>query len=497
MQKYDVVIAGSGLGGLITGLILSKEGYKVCVLEQHHQIGGCLQTFVREGCIFDTGMHYFGSYGEGQILNRYFKYLGIREKLKVTRLGEDAFDIISFKGKDYKYASGFERFIDTLSGYFPAERQGILKYTDKLKEVCNNMNLYTLREFENYELIESNYITQNAWAFIRSCTDNDDLCHLLAGLNGLYAGIPGKTPLYLHALINHFLIDGAWRFVDGSGQLARVLADGIRSNGGDVLTRSKVTRFGFENEELTYVVLANGERVSGKYFVSNIHPATTLTMCDTPKIRKAYRNRITTIENTISSFSLYCVLKEGSLPYMNYNYYYCDADSIWLAGRHRPGATPEGYLLFTPATSKSDRWADSMTVICYMSYDEVKQWEHTTVEKRGPGYVAFKQRKAEELLDIVEKRFPDIRSHIKSRYTSTPLTYRDYTGTIRGSLYGVMKDCNDPVKSYISVRTKVPNLFLTGQNISLHGILGVTIGAVQTSAELCGINYLIKKISEA
>ncbi|MCK5337786.1 MAG: NAD(P)-binding protein, partial [Bacteroidales bacterium] len=56
MMKYDIVIIGSGLGGLECGLILSKEGLNVCVLEQNSKVGGNLQSFTRDGCIFDTGM---------------------------------------------------------------------------------------------------------------------------------------------------------------------------------------------------------------------------------------------------------------------------------------------------------------------------------------------------------------------------------------------------------------------------------------------------------
>ena len=55
MQRYDAIIVGSGLGGLASGTILAKEGYKVCVLEKNKQIGGMLQIFVREKVIFDTG----------------------------------------------------------------------------------------------------------------------------------------------------------------------------------------------------------------------------------------------------------------------------------------------------------------------------------------------------------------------------------------------------------------------------------------------------------
>lgn len=59
-EHYDVVIVGSGLGGLVSSIILAKEGYSVCVLEKNNQYGGNLQTFVRDKTIFDTGIHYIG-----------------------------------------------------------------------------------------------------------------------------------------------------------------------------------------------------------------------------------------------------------------------------------------------------------------------------------------------------------------------------------------------------------------------------------------------------
>ena len=80
MKHYDVIIIGGGLGGLSCGVMLSKEGLNVCVLEQHHTIGGCLQSFKRDGYTLDTGMHYVGSLSEGQIMHQYFKYFDKNEK---------------------------------------------------------------------------------------------------------------------------------------------------------------------------------------------------------------------------------------------------------------------------------------------------------------------------------------------------------------------------------------------------------------------------------
>ena len=90
MSKYDIIIIGSGLGGLECGAILSKEGFNVCVVEKNAQFGGCFQTYQRKGHLLDTGIHYVGSLDEGQVMNQYFRYFGIMDKLKIKRLDDAA-----------------------------------------------------------------------------------------------------------------------------------------------------------------------------------------------------------------------------------------------------------------------------------------------------------------------------------------------------------------------------------------------------------------------
>jgi all-trans-retinol 13,14-reductase len=99
-----------------------------------------------------------------------------------------------------------------------------------------------------------------------------------------------------------------------------------------------------------------------------------------------------------------------------------------------------------------------------------------------------------QLLELVEKRFPSIQSKIDYMEISTPLTWRDYTGTPHGSMYGIQKDYHHPLESQILPKTKIPKLLFTGQNINIHGVMGVTAGAVMTCGEIIGTSYLIKKI---
>jgi len=80
---------------------------------------------------------------------------------------------------------------------------------------------------------------------------------------------------------------------------------------------------------------------------------------------------------------------------------------------------------------------------------------------------------------------------------ASPLTIRDYYATPEGALFGYQKDCRNLALSYLPVRTKVKNLWLTGQNVNLHGICGVPLTAIQTAEALLGRNVVVKHIHEA
>lgn len=500
-EIFDVVIVGSGLGGLECALILAKEGYKVCVLEKNRQFGGNLQTYVRDKCIFDTGVHYIGGLEKGQNLYQIFKYLGIMDKLKLRKLDEDCFDIVTFEGdpQKYPYAQGYNKFYEKLVEKFPEENEAIKKYCDKLQDISTHFPLFNLNEGTS-TMIQSDALETNAKDYIASLTDNLTLRNVLGGTNPLYAGDPDKTPLYVHALVVHSYIQSAWKCIDGGSQIERLLTKAIRALGGIVRNYSEVKQFIFEEENIRYAELSTGERIEGKNFISNAHPAQTLDMIEPGKIRKAYRSRITSLENTISVFILNIVLKENSFPYLSHNHYHYRNKDVWGGLDYTEETWPDGFAMFTPATSKSEEYTDSIILMSYMKYSEVAAWHNSfsTIPKheidRGNGYEDFKKRKSEKLLELLESQYPGIRQNIKSVYTSTPLSYRDYIGTADGSLYGIIKDYKDPLKTFISPKTRVPNLFLTGQNINVHGVLGVSISSLVTCAEFCGLNYLVNKI---
>lgn len=503
MKKFDVVVIGSGIGGLVCGSILAKEGKRVCVLEKNKQIGGSLQTFSRDKTLFDSGVHYVGGLDKGQNLYQIFTYLGIMDQLKLQRMDEDSFDRIIIGGddKEYRQAQGYENFVQQLLKDFPGEEEAIRTYCDKMREVCNKFPLYNLRANGLYEE-KAEVLQIDTKAYIESITDNKKLQAVLIGNNALYVGIPDETPFYVHALVINSYIESAWKCVDGGSQIAKLLARTIRSAGGEVVRYCEVTTLFEADGKVQYAETVDGDRFYADLFISNVHPAKTLEMTGSDLIKRAYRKRLGNLPHTASSFLIHAVFKKNCFPYYKHNYYYHKEGAVWNMTQYSEDNWPLGYAMFFSTSSKPTGHAEAVTIFAYMHYSEVEPWQDTfnTVSKeqdRGKTYEAFKKYKAEILLDCVAERFPGFKDCIQSYTTSTPLSFRDYIGNYDGSLYGIAKDYKDPLKTFISPRTKISNLFLTGQNINLHGVLGCTISGLLTCITILGNEDIVEKIKNA
>lgn len=140
----------------------------------------------------------------------------------------------------------------------------------------------------------------------------------------------------------------------------------------------------------------------------------------------------------------------------------------------------ERILISFPATDNA--YADTMDILAPMSWDLVSRWEKTRVGKRGQDYELFKKEYAFHYLSLADKAVPGISGKVRRYWTSSPLTYRDYTGTPHGSAYGIKKDCKSPLTTFLSPRTPISNLLMTGHNIAIHGIVGVLFAARENCA---------------
>jgi phytoene dehydrogenase-like protein len=494
MGKYDIAIIGSGLGGLECGAILSKEGYKVCVLEKNPLYGGCFQSFKRKGHLLDTGMHYIGSMEKGQLMYQILTYLGIYDKIKLRKLDNTAFDIINYNGKEYKYATGHKAFIESLSNDFPEQRANLTKYVNFLEKIGKLVSVELLKEGKLSEGA-LDLMSISAYETIKEMIGDEDLQQIIAGTSLLYGGDKERTTFYHHAMVTNSYLEGSYRFVDGSMQVADALVAQIRDNGGDVFNNKEVTSIKMEDDLVSCLEVNNEELFYADNFISDVHPSITLDILEKNKvIKKAFKTRINSLVNTYSVFTTYLIMKPNKCKYRNSNIYLHRDKDLWY-DESKTGTY--SCMLSFQANSKNEEFVDVISILVPMQMSEVEEYSDTKCNNRGAGYEAFKEKKSQEVISFVNKYHPEIVENIESVFTTSPLSYRDYTATLNGTAYGIIKDHKAIYKSLLSPRTKINNLFLTGQNLNVHGAMGVSVTALYTCAEFLGEEYLAKKVGGA
>jgi all-trans-retinol 13,14-reductase len=275
------------------------------------------------------------------------------------------------------------------------------------------------------------------------------------------------------------------------------LADSITGAGGIILPGCEVININAYGDKAASVTLKDSRIIEAENFISDIHPASTMKMINGSGAGRLYRERIYGLENTVSVFMMYITFKKEKVKPIGHNCYIYSDENVCGTVNYEKNSWPQSCIVRFPGQEKNNIYQESANVVAYMKYEEVKKWEHTQAGNRGAEYSDFKERKAGQLLSFIEKKWPGFKDNIKACKAATPLTLSGYTGTKNGSIYGLLKSSKDPVGSLVPPKTKISNLYLTGQNIFLHGLLGVTISSVLTCSELLGYEYLVNKIKKS
>ena len=426
-MKQDVVIIGSGFGGLACAHMLAKSGRGVVVLESHWQPGGCLQSYKRKGHAFDTGMHYIGGLDEGQTLHEVFQQLGLL-KLPWHRLDREGFDQITIDGRTFRFAEGFDRFVDTLTADFPHQREALQQYVDMLQGPDPDPSV-------------------NAWQWLNETFSDPLLIDVLAGSCLKTELCRESLPLFAFAHSQKGFIQSSWRLQGDSSLIVRSLVNDIRQMGGEVICRAEVQQLLEQDGRIVAARCSNGETYEADTFISDIHPAQAMAMVQNERIQKSiFRRRLDMLENTYGMYTWSLVLKPEALPYFNHNKFVYRGGSVW-----------------EPATER---------VMLSCRVPEYGSSYATLLDLLTPH--------ATDPIPLAETVIPHLRDMISEQYVSTPQTWERFTHTPHGSAYGIRKDSRQPLMTILSPQSPIPNLLLTGQNLVLHGLEGVVMTAQQT-----------------
>lgn len=475
-MKYDVAIIGGGLGALECASLLSRKGRSVVVLEQGTQLGGCIQSYRRGDYTFDTGLHYVGGIAEGESLHKAFKAFNLLS-LPWQQLRQDSFDRVTICGDSYDFCQGFDNFACRMKSYFPDESAAIDGFVNLLQCVTEDALPAHSAHITIPSFIQE-LIATNAWQYLERTFSNPRLIDVLSGTSLKMELRRKSLPLFtfLHTLGGY--IQSSWK-LKGSGHLiVDRLTNDIHLHGGTTECNSHIVRLDVRDGLVRAAIDDKGEAYEATIFISDIHPAATCQLLnESNALRKSYIKRMNECENTFGFFTVSLVMKPKTMPYHSRNQYVYSCGDVWTI--HENPSDVNCVMISETVPTDGTEYTSQVDLLTPMSWCNVEQWLGTHPFHRGDKYKQLKRQWAEKCISLAASQLPEITSYEKM-FTSTPLTWHNYTLTPQGSAYGMRKDSEQPLFIMLSERTPIPNLMLTGQNLALHGVQGVSMTALKT-----------------
>lgn len=497
-----VIIIGSGIGGLLVGCMLAKQGMKVTIIEKNKQIGGCLQSFGIKKELFDSCVHYIGGLEKGNSLYKILDYTEVMDSLCLLPLSVDCFDKIYLNNQVdayYPIAQGYDNFIVQLVKKFPNAEYAIRKYIDLIKDTCTKFPLYHLQNGTGAEKLS--VMNKSLLAVLNELTNDELLKQALCGNAFLYAGNAATTPFYVHALVVSSYIENAYKIKGSSAQIAKGLWKTLQRYGGVIYTNERVKKIDINKDNTFSVHTSKDNHYESQLLVSAIHPLATFKLLDAHYIKPALLKRIEGCSNSVSAFMVNAVLAKKILPYNNSNIYFNAENPLDVIGtlEDSEGLFKQFAVYFNEDNSNPG-FVSSLSILTYMDFKRFSNFEHTFNTTNNPSsrceaYQLYKQQLGNELLAVVSEKFPELIAAVEYWEAVSPLTFRDYMGTNDGSMYGMIADYQQPLASQVSVQTRIPNLYLTGQNINLHGVLGTSLSAVAAVGAIIGMEEILNAIN--
>jgi len=483
-----VIIVGSGIGGLSTAIILAGLGYDVTVLEKNREPGGLLRSYTRDGIECATGVHYLGSLDKGQVLRKFFDYLGVQDKIPVSRMGtEGVIDRYLFNSPathpaQFDLPASFAAYEANLKNAFPAEHACIEKVLEGILASSEQLHSLDVLYAENeFSLLDQ---TEPYGEILDTLGCSPGLRSVLA-IPSSWIGVPvSDCPAYYHNMALASYLSSSWRLEQSGAEMAAVLVDRLRELGGEVLCSAEVNHIDVHSRVVQGVTLQSGESLVAPIVIGALHPQVVLAMLPDGAVKPSYRNRITALQNTHSIFSVHARIDADMHPELPYNTFNVETDD---AGN----ILDLKYYQFR----KSERKNTTLLSILTSGHDELwSQWTDSKTGRRGIGYREAKEKLASRLLLEAEELFGSF-GNLKILDVYTPLSIRDWVNSPDGSAYGVLRSSSQTLATALLNRTAVKGLYLAGQNVLAPGVIGTIMGSFSTVKLIIGPDEFRKRIT--
>ncbi len=509
-DRYDVIVIGSGIGGLATAALLAEHARKrVLVLERHYTVGGFTHTFRRPGFEWDVGVHYVGEVADPRgELRRVFDHL-TGGALEWADMGE-VYDTIVLGDDRYELVRGREALRARLKEYFPNEHAAIDRYFALLGEAASATQTFFAEKalpapiaFLAGPLLRRRALRlarRTTKSVLDELTPDPKLRALLAAQWGDYGLPPGQSSFLMHAIVVNHYLGGAAYPVGGSGRIAETIVPRIEALGGRVLTRAEVTEILVDRGRAVGVRLEDGRAIRAPIVVSDAGFAVTFGRLVPEEARRTLDlpTSIPGVPPSMAHLSLYVGLdrsaEELGLPKSNlWVYAGTDHDAaVRDALTDFEAAPPLAYLSFPsakdPDFARRHPGKATVEVITLAPYETFARFAGSRWGKRGDDYDALKERLAAGLLEHLYRAHPRTRGHVVHAELSTPLSTQHFTGHPSGEVYGLAHTPARFEARFLKPRTKVRGLYLTGADAFSAGVGGAMMGGVLAASAIASRN---------
>ena len=507
---YDALVIGSGIGGLTTAALLAELGWRVAVLEQHYTAGGATHSYDRAGYEWDVGVHYIGDMGTRTTVRRMMDFL-TQGNLAWAPM-DSHYDRFFIGDNVYDAVAGREAFRDNLVGYFPREAAAIDRYLELLSEVSRGMRTFALdRTLPPWAAAVAGPLLRRrlpksfdrtTWDVLSELTDDPELIAVLTGQWGDMGLPPKRSSFVIQALIARHYLHGGFYPVGGAWRIAETILPRIRASGGEVFTYARVAEILVRDGRARGVRMADGHEIEARCVISDAGAINTFARLLPPDVSRAqgYDALLPKVKPSIGHLGVYIGLQataaELGLPKTNFWIYpNNDYDGTLAQFEADPtGRFPVVYLSFPsakdPDFERRHPGKATIEIVAPAPYGIFAPWAGKTWGKRGGDYEALKDAYGERLLEQLYAKVPQVRGRVDYWEVSTPLSMQWFCGWERGELYGLDHDPSRMQQRWLRPRTRVPGLWLTGQDVMSCGVTGAMMGGVAAATSVAGLRRM-------